>query len=345
MRAKVIAAAQQKNPSFARAAAKKTVADFQSDTESEEDPDPEPVPATKTIESGESAEVLNSVESETDDDATSTVQGLNLDEQQDAQIVPPLPDMTASFESRNQSKKSTTMGNYNGTLANGEHQSVMLYIVKKKLTFNGNDGKGVILGQWHSLKVANDFAAAKIQELRKRPTQSIAERFDDEGLYNATVVYDRGEMNQAYIYVIAEPMSTGDLPDLDPSKVEWRLEEKTYFVYQYLSQKKVDEETGEVHIHHNEPEVLGHFSRLDMANHAACARLLELTKPKTAKIDYIEQHTNFWGPKVRDVRDQCNNERTEFEVEIDKNDEQLQWVTFDTVRVEVRLFLMKGPRN
>jgi hypothetical protein len=45
------------------------------------------------------------------------------------------------------------------------------------------------------------------------------------------------------------------------------------------------------------------------------------------------------------VRDKATEDRMAFEVEIDRDDEQLQWVSFDSVRMEVKLFPMKGPRN
>jgi hypothetical protein len=45
------------------------------------------------------------------------------------------------------------------------------------------------------------------------------------------------------------------------------------------------------------------------------------------------------------LRDKANEERKVFEADIDRDEDQLQWVEFDTVRIEVRLFSIKGPRN
>jgi hypothetical protein len=140
-------------------------------------------------------------------------------------------------------------------------------------------------------------------------------------------------------------MSSGDMVDFDPAKVENRLPEKSWFVIQYITEHKTDEETGKIHIHHNAPELLGHFSQLEMANHEACTRLISLTKPTDRKLDHIQQHTEELAPRIREARDKATEERMAFEVEIDRDDEQLQWVSFDSVRMEVKLFPMKGPRN
>jgi hypothetical protein len=344
------ALAQQRGGAFARAAAKKTVADFQSESESEEDPDDEPTPENlKKGSSSDSDDESGSSSSETDDDEANAAKDLNPEEP-DTQIVPPLPDMSASFERRKRCKRQQPdmspsvcdlINNPNGS----EHQLLMLYTVKKELTFNGKDGKDVILSQFLSRKEANDFAAAKVQEFRQRPTKSISEGISDDDLYCATVIYDRGDKNQAYIYVTESVMSSGKVADFDSSKVENRLPEKTYLVIQYISQRKVDEETGEVHIHHEEPEILCHFSRLEMANHEACTRLIALLKPKTPRIEYVEQHENFIAKELRETREGLDKERKMFDASLGPDEEQLQWVTFFNVRMAVELFEMKGPRN
>ncbi|KAE9367922.1 hypothetical protein N431DRAFT_494813 [Stipitochalara longipes BDJ] len=351
------ALAWQRNPSFARAAAKKTVADFQSDTESEEDPDP--VQASQIAEEhGIEDNQSDSDDNETSDEETNTAERLNPDEQ-DAQIVPPLPDKTTSFKCRNDRKKqSAKMSSAAQDLLNNPdrsgHEIVMLYTVKKELTFNGKaladrdkdeKPKELILGQYFSRKQANDFAAAKVQEFRKRPTKSISEGLDDEDLYCATVIYDRAEKNQVYVYVIATPMSSGEFPDFDPSDVEYRLPEKTYILMQYISKREVDEETGEVHIHHNKPEILDQFSRVEMANHEASTRLIALLKPKSANIEHVTQHANELAPMIRQGMDAANAEKIPLELEIEKNEDQLQWLDFDFIKMEVTLLTMKGPRN
>jgi hypothetical protein len=333
-----------RNPSFARAAAKKTVADFQSDTESEEDPDPEPAPGTEKFGSGEAVQELNLAEIETDEDITDNIKGLDPDEQ-DAQVVPPLPDMTASFERRNRSKKpqsrtSSTMGNFISTLTN-----VMLYAVKKTLTFNGNKGEKVVLGQYVSQKQANDFAAAKIQELRKRQTRSISEAFDDDDLYFATVVYDPEGKNQAQIWVTATAMSPDDRPDFDPSEVEYRFPVKSWILTQYITKREVDEETGQITIHYNKPEILDQFSRLEMANHEACTRLITLLKPKSLSLEYVTQHANDLAPMIRQGMEDANADKQPVEYEIEKAENLIQWVDFDAVKMVVTLLTVKGPRN
>ena len=154
MKESMKALARQRNSSFARAAAKKTVADFQSDSESEEDPDPEP---TKTFQKDHAGNDNQSVSDESDpdddtadDEEASAGNGLSPDEH-DAQTVQTLPDMTASFEHRtrpnerhNRRKKpqpdisSAARGLINDPNYS-EDQLVMLYIVKKELTFNGKE--------------------------------------------------------------------------------------------------------------------------------------------------------------------------------------------------------------
>jgi len=347
MKESMKALARQRNSSFARAAAKKTVADFQTDSESEEDPDPAPA---KPSEKDNAADQNSDADSETYDEQAGALDGLNPDEH-DAQIDPSLPDMTASFERHRQTRKqqpeiSSAVRNLINNPGVSEHQPVMLYTVKKEITFNGKEkSKPPILSQSFSRKEANDTAAAEVQKLRKRPTKSISEGYDDDDLYFATINYDREDKMQAYVYVTACPMSSGEIVDFDTAKVENRLPEKSWFVIQYITERKTDEETGEVHIHHNVPEFFGHFSQLEMANHEACTRLISLTKPTNRNLDHIGQHTEELAPRIREVRDKATEDRMAFEVEIDRDDEQLQWVSFDSVRMEVKLFPMKGPRN
>jgi hypothetical protein len=347
MKESMKALARQRNSSFARAAAKKTVADFQTDSESEEDPDPAPA---KPSEKDNAADQNSDADSETYDEQAGALDGPNPDEH-DAQIVPYLHDMTASFERHRQIRKqqpeiSSAVRNLIDNPGVSEHQPVMLYTVKKEITFNRKEkSKPPILSQSFSRKEANDTAAAEVQKLRKRPTKSISEGYGDDDLYFATINYDREDKMQAYVYVTACPMSSGEIVDFDTAKVENRLPEKSWFVIQYITERKTDEETGEVHIHHNVPEFLGHFSQLEMANYEACTRLISLTKPTNRNLDHIGQHTEGLAPRIREVRDKATEDRMAFEVEIDRDDEQLQWVSFDSVRMEVKLFPMKGPRN
>jgi hypothetical protein len=347
MKESMKALARQRNSSFARAAAKRTVADFQTDSESEEDPDPAPA---KPLEKDNTADQNSDADSETDDGQVSAVNEPNQDEH-DAQIVLPIPDMTASFERRRRIRKqqpeiSSAVRNLINNPGVSEHQPVMLYTVKKEITFNGKEkSKPPILSQSFSRKEANDIAAAEVQKLRQRPTKSISEGYDDDDLYFATINYDREDKMQAYVYVIACPISSGELVDFDPAKVENRLPEKSWFVIQYITEHKTDEQTGKIHIHHSAPELLCHFSQLEMANHEACTRLISLTKPTGRNLDHIEQHTKELAPKIREARDKATEDRMAFEVEIDRDDEQLQWVSFDSVRMEAKLFPMKGPRN
>ncbi len=347
MKESMKALARQRNSSFARAAAKKTVADFQTDSESEEDPDPA---SAKPSEKDSAAEQNSNIDSEAYGKHASTLDEPNPDEH-DAQIVSPLPDMTASFESHRRIRKqqpeiSSAVRNLINNPGVSEHQPVMLYTVKKEITFNGKENsKPPILSQSFSRKEANAIAADEVQKLRKRPTKSISEAYDDDDLYFATINYDREDKMQAHVYVTACPMSSGDMVDFDPAKVENRLPEKSWLVIQYITESKIDEDTGNIHIHHNVPELFGHFSHLEMANHEACTRLISLTKPTDRKLDHIQQHTEELAPRIREVRDKATEDRMAFEVEIDRDDGQLQWVSFDSVRIEVRLFLMKGPRN
>jgi hypothetical protein len=162
---------------------------------------------------------------------------------------------------------------------------------------------------------------------------------------SAKATYERGDKNQAFVYVIACPVSLGERVDFDPAGVDNRIPEKTYFVWQYITKRKTDEETGETHIHHNIPKLLGHFSKLEMANHHACTELITLLKPKNPKMEFIEQHAKQFAPMIREKRDEANKERKVFEVEVERDNTQVQWVTFDAVEVAVKLVEIKGPRN
>jgi hypothetical protein len=348
MKESIKALAQERSGSFSRAAAKKTVADFQSDSESEEDPDDEPPQKTSARASlGDDDQESGPDDSETEDDEATAAERPNLDEH-DTQVAQPFQDMGAPSRRRNGSKRRSEMpSSVRDLISNpnkSDNQLLMLYIINQELTFNGKTPKKRILSQFLSRKEANDFAATKVQELRKRQTKSISEGIDDDDLYFATVTYDRGEKNQSYIYVSATPVLSGDLDDFDSSKVDYRLNEKTYLVIQYISQRKADEDTGEIQIHHNEPEILSHFSQLEMANHEACTKMIELLKPPTLRIDENQQHGAL-SKQLREMREEADKNKTVFVAEIEKDETQLQWISYHNVKVVVKLFPMKGPRN
>jgi hypothetical protein len=335
MKERIKGLAQTRGTSFSRAAAKKTVADFQSDSEeSEEDPDDEPPQKTSMRGSSGDGDQDSGFNSETDDDEATPTKRSNPDEHGEQ----------GNGSKGRQPKMTSSVRNLIENPNESDSQLVMLYSVEQELTFNGEGGMVRILGQFLSRKEANDFATAKVQELRTRKTKSVSECTDDDDLYYATVVYGGDKKNQTRISVSATPIASSALENFDPCKVDYRLDEKTYLVIQYISQRRADEETGEIHIHHNEPEILSHFSQLEMANHEACTRLINLLKPPTSRMDDHQQHSEL-SQQLREGREAADNEKATFEAEIENHENKLHWASFHNVKMEVRLFPMKGPRN
>jgi hypothetical protein len=88
------------------------------------------------------------------------------------------------------------------------------------------------------------------------------------------------------------------------------------------------------------------FLELEMANNAACTYLIDYIKPKSPRLDDIEQHANVAAPRIRELRDEDNAAKTRFVGRVEPEKGELEWMMpLILIEVEVVLFKMEGPIN
>jgi len=85
---------------------------------------------------------------------------------------------------------------------------------------------------------------------------------------------------------------------------------------------------------------------LEMANNAACTYLIEYIKPKSPRLDDIEQHANVAAPRIREQRDECNEAKKPFVGRMEPEKGELEWMMpLIFIEVEVALLEIEGPIN
>ncbi|KAE8447142.1 hypothetical protein EG329_011126 [Mollisiaceae sp. DMI_Dod_QoI] len=367
MKDSMAATARQRGAAFNNAANKRTVADFETDSESEEDP----ISETILHSSSQASEHGDDEESDEDSAKDSSIEGaleaaLNAD-RHNPPVTPP-PGMsrstlnartTASYKSPNRSIASLyAMGQAlkeNKQLDADDY--VKIYTVKEALSFEGlpedykNDEDVVKkeVGRFANMKEANDRVRKRIQKPRQRQTRSILETTDDEGLLTCVVVYDKAEEHMIAVWVEAVSKAVKDISDVDLDRLEQKLPVRTYEVWEYTTKEEVDAETGKVHIYHAKPVRHAVHSLRKMANNEACEKFCKFLKPKAARIEHLEE----WQKTVKVLRqdkdisnaiddgDAAGNPRALFYAEISG----IEWMDVSSVEFRVELNEIQGPLN
>lgn len=89
---------------------------------------------------------------------------------------------------------------------------------------------------------------------------------------------------------------------------------------------------------------LAAFTNREMANHEAYTLLCAFLKPATPKIDWLEVYQDI-ARQLKQSLDTANEEKTEFEVELDIVPEMVPWLDVSYVETRVEKIELKGPLN
>jgi len=356
-RESIAALQRERGGSFRAAAARRTVADFQTDSsesESEEDPDDEPAPkSSKSKDRGSSDgdDCDSDAGSETETgDGVPAVNGINPDEHDD-QTVAPLSDMNSSFQRQPSAsaKHSALQTRPRHSAAGFYHRLVWIYSIVEAETIDGVSGPTLKGADFLSREDAVVAACYRLQTYRSaRPTiHGVDEAITGEDIYQGKLFFDEERINYVTVSVNKFLRAPEEIVDFDASKVQARVSEKTYILKLKTNKKIVDEETGNCVEIRDCDVIKGRwFLELEMANNAACTYLIEYIKPKSPRLDDIEQHANVAAPRIREQRDECNEAKKPFVGRMEPEKGELEWMMpLIFIEVEVALLEIEGPIN
>jgi hypothetical protein len=237
---------------------------------------------------------------------------------------------------------------------------VWLYTIFEQLTINGipSPPKKLESSEFLCRRDATRWAAYRFQQHRSLNTsvRFVEEVSGGEGIYHGKLYFDSEKENGIDVFVEKFPKAPKEIDNFDAAKVPevvpvmlWGLvlttTSKDGLINKNFIPTDPDRPEGKKKI----------FSILDMANHEACHELLEIIKPKSARLDYINQYAMDVAPPIRQARDDCKDAKDEdgnpiekkFDAELDLQGEgKLDWIEeFIAVKVHVEEFELVGPKN
>ena len=363
-RESIAALQRERGGSFRAAAAKRTVADFQTDSsesESEEDPDDETAAKpSKSKERGSSdgndCDSDEGSETETGE-GVPTINGVNPDKHDDetAALRP-----ATNSSSRRKSSASEKRSNLQPQTAADDDRIVWLYTIFEQSTINGIPSPPEKLenAEYLCRHDATRWAAYRFQQHRSSNTsvRFVEETSGGEDIYHGKLYFDSEKKNRIDIFIEKFPKAPKEIDNFDAAKVPevvpvmlWGLvlttTSKDGLINKNFIPTDPDKPEGRKKI----------FSTLDMANHEACHELLEIIKPRSSRLDYINQYATDVAPPIRQARDDCKDAKDEdgnpiektFDAELDLQGEgKLDWIEeFIAVQVHVEEFQLVGPKN
>jgi hypothetical protein len=352
-----IAALQRERGGYFRAAAaKRTVADFQTDSsesESEEDPDDEPAPKPSTSKdrgSSDGDDCDSDAGSETETgEGVPAVNGANPDKHAD-KTATPRPATNSSFQKQPSAseKRSTLQTQPRLSATDFNARLVWIYSVIEAETFDGVSGPVRKGSDYLDRNDAIRSASHRLQKYRstRLTTHGVEETYSDEDIYQGKLFFDSERTNHLTISINKFPQAPQEIVDFDASKVPERVPVKAYILKLKTHKREIMGNGMEVEIRDCDVIDGRIFSELEMANTAACTYLIEYIKPTAPRLDDIEQHANVAAPRIRERRDKHIEKKTRFVCGMEPEKGELEWMMpLSLIEVEVVLFKMEGPVN
>ncbi|KAG4432392.1 hypothetical protein IFR05_012121 [Cadophora sp. M221] len=345
-----VALGKIRNSAFDKASARKTTAHFTDSEESEEDPDPEP---EHEIE-GEVIQQQQSTEDDEEEESSIEESGSESESDDDTEIMSPMPEMSASFTARAAEadrdvhrKRIQSLDGQTPLPGGGPSpRMITLYQVWKLERTKSPDGDEdethrQMVEQFATLAEANAFASDIVQnKFRTCQYHKLEESYKGDK-YRAAIRHDATHESQ--ISIVEMPVGPSELSPEFIASIPHRIPEKFWDVMQYTSRRIIDEETGEISVHHGIPKRHGQFSVLEMANHEASEQLIKLFRPAGGDGHYIKFYQDV-SEKVREARDQANADGECFQVEVER-DSIPEWMNLDNINMLVECVEIQGPLN
>ncbi|KAJ8060875.1 hypothetical protein OCU04_009956 [Sclerotinia nivalis] len=289
-----------------------------------------------------------------------TTAALNSDDHS-AQVVEPMPDMTAYFEGSSTQRSSYTLAEQSTqTTAPSQisqperakpqqppsYSMVNVYMVMTQLILHEHEDEAALKKKFFDVDKANRYAQTLVNEYRtkKYMQQEIVEKWDQEYKYSCQIIHNDHKITK--VFVKAVPMNPKEIDKYDPREIHPRFANQYYTVRYEKTIEQLDPETQKVCMIERTIGIIDDnklYTVLEMANHAAAEYVLESVKPK----EEVEEHHILYEEEilsdVRTARDNCIKREELFDCELDGD--TIPWADFKTFEVKVELSRTEGPIN
>lgn len=229
--------------------------------------------------------------------------------------------------------------------ADDPENCVRMYTIMECMTKNGREQPPYTRQAFLNYDEAIEAVKELANRYRDNKPSDVNESWDDD-LYQGTFTMDKEGENMLDIWLGVDFKSKDMNPaDCGMNEIrKLRFFEKTYFVKRTIVRRTTNAETG-VERETTEPEILNHWSDIELANNHALELFIKYLKPAGAKIDHVNYHVNKVIPALRKAR-QDLGWQVPFFVEMDRAD-GLEWLPVEIISVcfEVDLYKIKGPLN
>jgi hypothetical protein len=336
-RSEINALARERGARFSAAASKKTVDDFQTDSEESEEDLDEPVVDKFTIDLLDESSDGEGDRSDDDDEVECGTQS-SSGSASSPEMTGSSPGLSIDSPSNPPAPKPT------------HDRQVMIYMVFQTRTVNNHEHDPEHIAAFTDRDEANNRAVEEVQTLRQRHSYAkISESYSDSLLFSAMITMIMPNVQGCdctLIFVKAVPKAPSEIAGFDARKLNKRLPEKSWVLRCDL-EKVIEKEDGTKRERFESIKVKDfQYSELVEANHAACKYAFDFIRPKGANIDHVLQHENEWGEALRKARDELTEGGNEFAVEMEVDDTQLTWMKPVTkIEFKVEVSWMKGPLN
>ncbi|KAF7887158.1 uncharacterized protein EAF02_003805 [Botrytis sinoallii] len=242
---------------------------------------------------------------------------LNPDEH-NAQIVPPMPNMTRYFEGQSAPRSSSGL----------ETQSTLLSAPSQMAR--------TLSAKSQEPTLVNEYRTKMFRQ------QEILEKWNSDRTYHGQVIHDEEKITK--VFVTFKPMKTEDIDRYDPTLLRPMFANKYYTIRFEKVVEEIDPETQKVCMTYHTAGFADSsklYTVLEMANHAAAEYLAKEVKPKEE-----EYHTMYMEellPQLRTHRDSCNETGSVFYCSLE--DDSAPWADFKSFEVNVELSSTEGPIN
>ncbi|KAF7863055.1 hypothetical protein EAF04_007138 [Stromatinia cepivora] len=289
-----------------------------------------------------------------------TTAALNPDDHS-AQVIEPMPDMTAYFEGSSTQRSSYTLAEQSTQLTRpsqisqperakpqnpASYSMVNVYMVMTQLTLHEHEDEAALKKKFFDVDKANRYAQTLVNEYRtkKYMQQEIVEKWDQQYKYSCQIIHNNHKITK--VFVKAVPMNPKEIDKYDPREIHPKFANQYYTVRYEKTIEQLDPETQKVCMTERTVGITDDnklYTALEMANHAAAEYLLERIKPK----EEVEEHHTLYEEEllsqVRTERDNCTKREHMFCCELDSD--TIPWADFKSFGVKVELYRTEGPIN
>lgn len=243
---------------------------------------------------------------------------------------------------------------------------VNIYQVFQHCTKKGEEEEPRLLDNYGSKEDAEERIHQEIQRFRdsRIAVYSCCHQSDPKtDLLTAQIVHNEKNGTFTKLYIVPQTRLSDSLSGYDPELFKPILKPTVWSIVQHLTLKPDLAETsiptypadrtaalfGEPEAAHPMPprftfNILGLYTTVDMANNAACEAFIQITRPKSNKLDEHDHHKDLIR-QLTEERDSHNRDNKPFEAELESDAESLPWMEYSLMKIWVEEKMLEGPLN